>query len=84
MLIVNEPLKECPFCGEEGVIFTDLRFENTQTNMHLVYGVQCSNPDCIMYQSQKYYPYEQAARRAWNRRSYEKAHNCNLGIRYGE
>lgn len=72
MLIMNEPLKKCPVCGEEGVIFEDLRFMDNPTDMHLVYGVQCSNPDCIMHQSQKFYPYEQAARCAWNKRSHEK------------
>lgn len=68
MEIVDEKLKPCPFCGEIGVMFEDLRYKNVPTDMYLVYGVQCSNPDCIMHQSQKFYPYEQAARTAWNRR----------------
>ena len=68
MLTVGEDLKSCPFCGEIGVMFEDLRYHNHPTDMHLVYGVTCPNPDCIMHQTQKFYPYEQAARTAWNRR----------------
>ncbi len=68
MLIVGEELKPCPFCGEIGVMFEDLRYRSHPTDMWHVYGVMCSNPDCIMHQQQKFYPYEQAARTAWNRR----------------
>lgn len=69
MMTIDEPLKPCPFCGEQGVIFEDLRYMNRPTDMRVVFGVQCANPDCIMHQMQKFYPYEQAARAAWNRRS---------------
>lgn len=68
MVVVDEELKPCPFCGDAGVIFEDLRFRNHPTNLYHVWGVECSNPDCIMHQQQKFYPYEQAARAAWNRR----------------
>ena len=69
MLETNEPLKPCPFCGEIGAIFEDLRYRNEPTDMYHVYGVECSNPECIMHQQQKFYYCEQAARTAWNRRT---------------
>ena len=70
MIIVDEELDFCPFCGEIGVMFEDLRYRNHPTDIHIVYGVCCSNPDCIMNQKQRTYPYEQAARRAWNTRTF--------------
>ena len=68
MIIIGEPLKPCPFCGEDGVMFEDYRFKNNPEDMWLVYGVQCSNSDCIMHQTQKFYSNEYLARRAWNQR----------------
>ena len=69
MIITNEKLKPCPFCGEDAVMFEDYRFRNSPEDMWLVYGVECSNEDCIMHQTQKYYNSESVARHAWNRRS---------------
>lgn len=68
MIIANESLKPCPFCGSDGVMFEDLRYRNDPLDMWVVYGVKCSNKDCIMDQTQHYYPYESSARQAWNRR----------------
>ncbi len=71
ILIYDEELKQCPFCGSEGAIYEDYRCPNSPTEVRLVYGVTCTNTDCIMHQHQKFYYNEIAARKAWNRREGE-------------
>lgn len=68
MIVCNEPLDSCPFCGEDAALFEDYRYPDYPGDAKLVYGVLCSNPDCIMHQQQKYYLTESSARKAWNRR----------------
>lgn len=68
MIISDSDLKSCPFCGEPGVMFEDYRYINHPTDMWRVFGVKCSNEDCIMHQEQKFYKTESSARQAWNHR----------------
>lgn len=68
-MTIDEALKPCPFCGEVGLIFEDIRYRNYPPNLYHVWDVECSNPDCIMHRQRKFYPYEEAARTAWNRRT---------------
>ena len=76
MIIADEDLKSCPFCGQDAVMFSDYRYETDPSNMWIVYGVMCSNQDCIMHQQQKFYRTEVNARMAWNKRrnSHGKLH----------
>ena len=71
MIIENETLEPCPFCGQDAVMFEDYRYRNDPGDAWLSFGVMCSNSDCIMHQRQKFYQTESAARRAWNRRAYD-------------
>lgn len=65
---MDEALKSCPFCDDDPVMFEDYRYKTDPGTLYQVYGVQCSNPDCIMHQSQKFYMTESSARKAWNKR----------------
>lgn len=60
MIIADEDLKSCPFCGQDAVMFSDYRYETRPNDMWIVYGV--------MHQRQKFYKTEANARIAWNRR----------------
>ena len=65
---MGEELKKCPFCGSDGIMFEDVRYPNSPLEGWLVYGALCSNSDCIMHQTQKFYSHEELARKAWNKR----------------
>lgn len=65
-------LKKCPFCGENGVLFRDIRYVNLPSIEYEVYGAKCSNRDCIMNQTQKFYFNEEQAIAAWNKRTKKK------------
>lgn len=67
----SDILKPCPFCGSEAVYFEDVRYRDTPSELWMVYGVKCSNRDCIMDQEQKFYRNQFEAKRAWNKRMNE-------------
>ena len=65
-------LKGCPFCGSDAGYFEDIRYRNDPRDRWIVYGVKCTNPDCIAHQDEKIYPTPEQAREAWNKR-YERS-----------
>ena len=68
MYTVGQKLKECPFCGSEAAMWKEFRYNIDPSDTWLVYGVMCTNSNCIAHQQQKFYFTEEEARKAWNRR----------------
>lgn len=69
MIITNESLKSCPFCGGEAVMEKSLRYINNPEESWIAYSALCSDENCIGHQSQKFYLLEESARKAWNKRA---------------
>lgn len=78
MITVGDVLKSCPFCGHDGVMWSDYRFVSYPEDMWMVYGAMCSNKDCIAHQQQKFYMNEFDARSAWNRRENKNEKDSNV------
>lgn len=61
-------LKPCPFCGNDGVWVQSLRYPLSLNRPYLVHSIMCSNEQCIMHQTEKFFMTEKAAKIAWNQR----------------
>ena len=72
MVLENETLKPCPFCGSEAVMEKSIRYVVAPDDQWIGYSTLCSDESCIAHQRQKFYLLEESARKAWNKRATDK------------